>query len=374
MMARTDRLGHGLATLSVCLLFAFSWYGFGQASQVPGPRDARVHLVLEGRHYRVPEPRMQKLRARSSIWLREGGKLVGQRSERRLEEGMEALFLPVERRIPDFLDWYYSFRGEYTRLGGWALEKLGLEGRSLIVDRTDELLFEATDFRQRLAVLERELSGNAQQAVAQSREGWQRMMRTALSAYEVPPPLNRRGEPSAPVIDLDALDKGVAADERVRLANRMALSSAGGVVTGALVWRAATRAAVATGGRAAAARGAGRVASRAGSAALAGLGLCGVTGPAAVGCGLVAGAAAWVSIDWAMIEADEWANRDDLEKRLRQGLTAVRNDLEQDMADALREQVEQLNRAQRTRIRRTLTPLDTIKKAATQGGGQTEHG
>ena len=374
MMANGDRTNHWLVLPLVCLLFAASWHGFGRFQQAEASREARVHLVLGGTHYRVPESRLPELRARSGRWFRQGAKLAGSRVDRQLENAMDDLFAPVEARVPDFLDWYYSLRGEYTRLGGWALEKLGFEGRAMVVDRTEELLFEATDFRERLTALEHRLSGEAYRAASQNRAGWRRMMQAALSEYQVPPPLQGRVGNEPDPIELDTFSEGIASRERAKLENRLALSSAGGLATGALVWRAATRAAVSSGGRAVAARGAGRVASRAGSAAVAGLGLCGVTGPVAVGCGLVAGTAAWISIDWAMIEADEWANREDLEQRLRQGLTTVRHDLDTELGGALKERLEQLNRAQRVRIRKTLTPLDTIKKAATQGGGQTEHG
>ena len=373
-MARSDRGRHWAAAPIVCLLLVASWYGFGQLEQAEASREARLHLVLEGLHYQVPSSRLPELRARSDVWFRQGAMVGGARLDHQLEHGMKALFRPVEARVPDFLDWYYSLRGEYTRLGGWALEKLGFEGRAMLVGKTDELLFEATDFRQRLAGLEGKLSGEAVRVAMQTRAGWRRMMKAALSDYQVPPPLRGRSGTAPEPVELAEFTDGSASRERARLANRLVLSSAGGLATGALVWRSATRAAVSRGGRAAAARGAGRVASRAGSAAVAGLGLCGVTGPVAIGCGLVAGTAAWISIDWAMIEADEWANREDLEQRLRQGLTDVRYDLEQELSHALKDRLEQLNRVQRVRIRRTLTPLGTIKKAATQGGGQTEHG
>ncbi len=374
-MTMGDRSSHGVAALVAGLLLVASWYGFGQFEQAEASREARLHLILEGRHYRVPESRLPALRARSGIWFRQGAVLAGARLDRQLEERVDALFQPVEARVPDFLDWYYSLRGEYTRLGGWALEKLGYEGRAMVVGKTDELLFEATHFRERLAGLKRRFSGEISHVATQTRSGWRRMMQAALSDYEVPPPLEGRSGIGPAPVELGAFTEGaVRRQERARLENRLMLSSAGGLATGALVWRAATRAAVSSGGRAVAARSAGRVASRAGSAALAGMGLCGVAGPVAIGCGVVAGTAAWISIDWAMIEADEWANRDDLEQHLRQGLDNVRRDLRKDLARALKDRLEQLNRAERVRIQKTLTPLDTIKKAATQGGGQTEHG
>ncbi|MEQ6885959.1 hypothetical protein [Salicola sp. Rm-C-2C1-2] len=50
-----------------------------------------------------------------------------------------SLFSPVEDRVPEFLDWYYSLRGEYTRLGCWALEALGFEVRDDLAQRLEEL-------------------------------------------------------------------------------------------------------------------------------------------------------------------------------------------------------------------------------------------
>ena len=374
MMAGGERMRQGLGAVVICALLVAGWYGAGAFQQREPPREARLHLVLDGTHYRVPQSRLPALQARSGVWFRLGGALAQGGLEARLERGMVRLFEPVEKRVPAFLDWYYSLRGEYTRLSGWALEELGLEGRALVVGRTEALLFEETDFRARLAALEHGLAADAGRYAQRTLKGWRRMMRAALADYEVPPPLNNAGENDPRALDLDVLSSGMMADERGRLENRLALSGAGAIATGALVWRAATRAAVASGGRAAAARGAGRVASRAGSAALAGLGVCGATGPLAIGCGLVAGTAAWISIDWAMIEADEWANRDKLERRLREGLDDVRHDLKRRLSRALKERLETLNGRQRARIRNTLTPMETIKKAATQGGGQMEHG
>ncbi|MFO7786639.1 MAG: hypothetical protein R6W87_02525 [Halospina sp.] len=365
---------HGLGAVVICALLVAGWNGVGAFQQREAPREARLHLVLDGTHYRVPQSRLPELQARSGIWFRQGATLGQDGLEARLERGMVRLFEPVEKQVPAFLDWYYSLGGEYTRLSGWALEKLGFEGRAMVVSRTEALLFKETHFQARLAALEHGLAADAGRYAERTRKGWRRMMRAALADYQVPPPLNYSRENDPRALDLDVLSSGVMADERARLENRLALSGAGGIATGALVWRAATRAAVASGGRAAAARGAGRVASRAGSAALAGLGVCGATGPLAIGCGLVAGTAAWISIDWAMIEADEWANRDRLERRLGEGLDDVRQDLKSQLSRALKERLEQLNGRQRARIRNTLTPLETIKKAATQGGGQMEHG
>lgn len=374
MMGSGKRMKQVLSTLLAFALLAAGWYSFGTFQQRQAPREPRVHLVLEGTHYRVPASRLPELHARSAIWFRQGAGLAKAALGRRLEAGVDGLFRPVEARVPAFLDWYYSLRGEYTRLGGWVLEKLGGETRQRVAAKTQALLFEATNFRHRLGALERELAVEAGRWARQTQGGWRRMMRVALRDYEVPPPLRHSAGEGERVLDRVAVSPVATAGERRRLENRLALSSMGGGATGALVWRAATRAAVASGGRVAAARGAGRLASRVGSAALAGAGVCSVTGPVAVGCGLVTGTVAWISIDWAMIEADEWANRGKLERRLRAGLDEVRQDLERQLARALVERLVALNARQRARIHNTLTPLDTIKKAATEGGGPTEQG
>ncbi|XOZ33824.1 hypothetical protein ACMDCT_00875 [Halomonadaceae bacterium KBTZ08] len=374
MMGSGNRMKEVLSTLLAFALLVTGWYCFGTFQQRQAPREPRVHLELEGSHYRVPASRLPELHARSDIWFRQGAELAQAALGRHLEERVDGLFHPVEARVPAFLDWYYSLRGEYTRLGGWALATLGLETRQRVAAKTQALLFEATNFRHRLGVLERKLAVDAGRWARRTQGGWRRMMRVALRDYEVPPPLRHRDEENERVLDQAALSQVAVAGERRRLGNRLALSSMGGVATGTLVWRAATRAAVASGGRVAAARGAGRLASRVGSAALAGAGVCSVTGPVAVGCGLVTGTVAWISIDWAMIEADEWANRGKLERRLRAGLDDVQQDLKRQLSRALVDRLVALNARQRARIHNTLTPLDTIKRAATEGGGPAEQG
>jgi hypothetical protein len=54
----------------------------------------------------------------------------------------------------------------------------------------------------------------------------------------------------------------------------------------------------------------------------------------ALGCALVAGAAAWIGTDWALLAVDERLHRDDLMQALEAGLSGLRAEIEQELLAA----------------------------------------
>jgi hypothetical protein len=90
----------------------------------------------------------------------------------------------------------------------------------------------------------------------------------------------------------------------------------------------------ATSGRPALARAAGRGAARAGSAAAGGATVCAPGGPLALGCALIAGTAAWVATDWALLRIDEAMHRESMLEALEESLDRTRADLQRDLAAA----------------------------------------
>jgi hypothetical protein len=147
-----------------------------------------------------------------------------------------------------------------------------------------------------------------QQQNLASQTAWQAEVTTALAGWGVVIP-----EANSDGIDLDRFGQRLRSYDSPEFLTRMTVSSSAGigVMAGPLIWQAASRRAAAS-GRVAATRAGSRVAGRAGSAAAGGALVCAPAGPAALGCALLAGTAAWVGTDWLLLRFDEARNREAL--------------------------------------------------------------
>lgn len=223
----------------------------------------------------------------------------------RARAALAGVFAPVQAAIPAYADYHYSVLGEYAELARAALGgRLGPQLDARLGAGIEERLLGGLDGRLDAALAELDALYGAVFA---------RSLRVRIAAA-IPPPERQRplAEASRLAID-DTL-------RRLQLSAPLAAAAAGG--TGALALKqilASTAAAVAakSAGKAAG-KGAlklgGSVAGGAGSGAAAGAFL----GPVGAAVGGIAGAAAaWISVDWLVIRADEYLHRDDFESRLR---------------------------------------------------------
>jgi hypothetical protein len=304
----------------------------GQQAFTPVP----VHpLTLAGEHYRVDDRMLTWLRHYSELQFADGEIAARELVAAELATRLDEVFARVNRRIPEFADWYYSLTGEYSRIAMGALAWANLAEPGYVAAQAAAILFPDESWSAELGWLEHETTARLlahQQAV---RDGWLAGLRDRLAAHRVPPPLPAAatgGESSRETLRIDRLLAQIAASERASFESRITLSTlaAGGAAAGPALWRAAGARNPAAAGRAAA-RSAGRGASRAGSAAAGGSALCAPAGAAALGCGLVAGAAAWLATDWLLLRVDEHLNRDELTASLETGLAALRAQLEQEL-------------------------------------------
>jgi hypothetical protein len=122
-----------------------------------------------------------------------------------------------------------------------------------------------------------------------------------------------------------------AARERAAFTTRLSLSTvaaAGAAAAGAAAARSAAAA-----GRVAA-RAAGSGIARAGSAAAGSAAVCAPSGPGALACALIAGAAVWLGTDWALLTLDEHFNREELLRALEQSLAELRSQVERSLLDS----------------------------------------
>lgn len=317
----------------------------GQPQQRWAP-PAPTEVVLDGEHYRLDAPQLEWLRAFSALHFSEGRASARRLLESELDGGLDEVFAAVRGRLPEFADWYYSLGGEYSRLGMAALTQLNLADGEFIANRAAAMLFPAEEWERSLAGLDRRMLATLQAHQHAVRADWLAQLGDRLAPFRVPAPLagiadRARAEP----LQLNGFIGRWMEQEQQAFAARIRMSAVagGGAAAGAVLWRRAAARAAAASGRAIAARGASRATTRAGAATAGSLAVCAATGPAAAGCALLAGAVAWVATDWALLQLDEWRNRDDLLAALEAGLEPLRRQMQDDVLaahDALGRELE----------------------------------
>lgn len=220
-------------------------------------------------------------------------------TEGAIQSGIETAFAPIYERIPPFLDWHYSVIGQYVELGQAAFGRLqeefatqllaGLEGR--IVDASADVDRVMRD--EMRESVDQWIRDEAQTLPTEAlRTAYQRMLDAT-----VPATIQRftvSAVPSA-IVAAGAGGAGTAATATVAkgLAKKLMASMS-----------------VKTVGKAVA-----RIGSPLGTAA-AGAAAGAILGPAGAAIGVLAGATAWLALDSAFVNVDEYLNRSALERDL----------------------------------------------------------
>ncbi|MDR0548314.1 MAG: hypothetical protein LBI10_02720 [Deltaproteobacteria bacterium] len=182
-------------------------------------RGEGVFIFLEGKYYDPQaEAEAKKLAAALlSPILADQKALIAEANQ---------LFNQYRANVDRYLDWYYSLKGEYSRLA--TLVKDGSAGaEAFLTAKMVELLgyeVDAQKFAVNLARLETKLAqyeGRLKELVAKS-----------LSHFEVPAPLSARAQ--IRVLTFDKLVQNVTPVETFSFKNRLGLSAAAGISSGAI--------------------------------------------------------------------------------------------------------------------------------------------
>ena len=306
-------------------------------------------------HYQISASQADTLALLSALRFSEGEEQAREIVNAHLEQGLAQLFADLARRLPAFADWYYSLGGEYSRLSMLVLEKVSLADEGYVARKAEELIFDAADFSGRLDILRYQADARLLRQAHVTRDTWLTEMLALLEQDRMPVAPLPQSQPLALDELLDQLT-GYGSPEFVA---RLSVSSAAavGVAVGPMIWRAASRRATAASGRAVAARGAGRGAARAGTAAAGGATLCAPSGPGALACALVAGAAGWLATDWALLRLDEALNRDELLAALQQSLDEMEDEMTRSLMAAYDRVLTEQYGSMQTDIQRTFRPL-----------------
>jgi len=244
---------------------------------------------------------------------------------KRIDTELDSLFARIAPGVDAYLDWYFTVIGEYERLAALATGGfLDLMGEQL-----ERHLFLDTRFAEQLegldAAIQRESTRTLTDAAERlDQEAGARVasapcafagldlasLGTAVLGLSALGDLERDGLRAA-----TAAGGGAAA----AVATKMLAKQTGAAVAAKLTAKKGFQAAAGLAGKVAAKKGGSILLSAAGGAAL-----CSPGGPAAAICGIVAGAAAWLAVDKAMVEIDEVRLRDEMRGEILQALEEQR--------------------------------------------------
>jgi hypothetical protein len=333
----------------------------------------RVPVVLANEHYRVTTHQLNWLRDFSVLHFGAGKEDARALVEAEVDVRLAQIFAGVQARLPAFADWYYSLGGEYSRMGMAVLAGINLANGGFVADRAATMLFPDGVWQRELTVMDHETLAHLRVHQEAVRAAWLHELTSRLAHARVPAPLPAPlvlpGDDRAQeLLRLDRLVQQLATREQDALQTRMTVSAAAasGAAAGSVLWRAAGRRATAAGARAVAARGAGRGAARAGTAAAGGAAVCAPGGPAAIGCALAAGAAAWLATDWTLLKIDEALHREALLDALESSLGELQEAMRHDILAAYDAMIAGHYDAVQDDIRNGFVPARSISASGSQ--------
>lgn len=325
--------------------------------------DSRVGVVIEGQRFLLAAEDAGIVEHRASRHADRGAAEAGDAAARLVAAELDVLFERLSARVPAYADWYFSLRGEYTRLWLLILRWGGLLTADPVVYKGMELVFGGEELAAEVSAIESRVEGQLAARARGLRTAWLEELLTIAGEQDVE---DAPGAPSTVVV-LDDLAREFAGHGSSEFLTRLSASSAGAASVGAaapLAARLALRSsAAAAGGGSVALKGAGRGAARAGSAGVGALG-CAAAGPAAWACALAVGGAAWLATDWALLSADEWRNRDALMADWEKRLALLRAELEQSLLEHYDQAIEAWHDGMRVEVERTFSPLDSVRGAS----------
>lgn len=270
-----------------------------------------------------PDPAARKALLASLGGELERARLAARESaDQRVDADLDALFARLEPGVDAYLDWYFTVIGEYERLAALATGSfVKLMGKQL-----EQHLFVDTGLAEQLTRLDESIRRDSAATLAETAGNLEQLARERSTA--APCALSR--------LNLGALSAAMLASPALGDLNRDAMRAAtavgGGAAAGALAAKMlAKQTGAAVAAKLAAKKGfqtaaglAGKVAAKKGGSILlsaaGGAALCSPGGPGAAICGILAGAAAWLAVDKAMVEIDEARLREEMRTEILQAL------------------------------------------------------
>lgn len=329
--------------VTILLLAIPYFYAMAKLSQldVESLGEKAQEVVALADPCRLDPAKRRQILETIGIGLRDTQQQARDAAGAQIETGVAEIIADLDPAIDAYLDWYFTLMGEYERLA--AL--LTGDFLATMTAKFEHHLFEESGLTERLTDLEERVSARSLSRLKASVAG----IRSHALADALPRGCRQDGQLTgalAPGFIEQQLDRtfhrdatgaatavgggAVAAVASLKLIAKKAGASAASKVATTKSFQAAASLAAKAGAK----KGGGALVSGATAAAL-----CSPAGPAAVACGVAAGVLAWVTIDKAAVEIDEYLNRD-----------ALRNDIVQALNETVPEISGELIRRQNTRI------------------------
>ncbi len=313
-----------LAVLAaIYLLGVFALRDFDAAGIAPAGRA----LVAVANPCRSDPEMVRVLRANLDLEIDRARLAEQARAGGQVDAALESLFGDVEKGVDQYLNWYFSLIGEYTRLAAWAGSRSGDQLQEGINVELERRLFAGRDAGKVLTEANQRIAAHS--AAALSALGVQIAAQLQRDARGKPCLLDRIDLPAIGGIERDALRATAAVTSGLAVGAATASVMAGRLSSFAAARLAAKRAVPSAAG--VASRLAGR---RAGSllvAAGAGAAACAPGGVLAPLCGIVAGVIAWVTVDQALIKIDELRYREEMRAEILDVVRAQKEELSREM-------------------------------------------
>lgn len=222
---------------------------------------------------------------------------ITQQADRRIDREVDLLFAPVESKVDDYLDWYFTVIGEYERLAALVAGDFAQH----MAEQLETRLFTSADFHARFEQTDQALTEETLADLSTlSRE-----IKDQLRAQAQAQPCMRAAMNTEHLAKLDRdVWRASAAGASGAMAG-VATAMVSKKVAATVVAKVGAKKSVQAAAAMAAKKGGGVLAGALGGAAV-----CSPAGPAAIGCGIVAGVVTWLVVDKVAIEIDEAVSRD----------------------------------------------------------------
>jgi hypothetical protein len=265
----------------------------------------------------------------------------------KVDAGLDRAFAAAELGIDAYLDWYFSFVGNYTRLGALIIPDLERHMREQFTAK----VFAGSGFDRNVAQLGADVDGHLLEQMTQAAQAAGQDFARALALQ---PCLLESLRPDAlPGLERDKLRVAMSAAIALPLSRAvlpLALRAGEAVLA-----RAAARQTVRAAASAAGARAGQRGASVLLSAGAAGA-VCAPGGPLALACAAVAGVVTWLGVDMALMAIDEALFRQSLRADLLEDLQAQRQQLRDELRSKLEQAAADIRAQAGQRIDRVFVP------------------
>ena len=249
------------------------------------------------------------------------------RTDREVDELVEAVFRDAEKGVDAYLDWYFSLIGQYTRLAAWMQSLLSKDTQAGLDAELEQRLFGDRGLGPRLSA-ENQRIGETTRAALSASAGRISSDLGQQASLE-PCWADALKMPAIPTIDRDVARVATAASSGL-VAGIAVRSLASGRLTRTAAARLAARPAFGSAAKVAARM----PARRAGALVVSALAACAPGGPWALLCSIAAGATAWVTVDETMIVIDELRFRGEMREELLATLREQKAELATEMKTA----------------------------------------